>query len=76
MHVKTRCQRNAGAEEENGVQHINRNHYHRMYREALFDGGGDQVEEGEHPEDGGEHHVVNDGRVAGYGVCDDIAIQR
>jgi hypothetical protein len=64
---------NTGAEEEQGVQRVQRDHDDRVEGERLLQGGGYEVEEREHGEDAHEHVVVDDARVAGEGRRDDVA---
>jgi hypothetical protein len=44
-----------------------------MTDKVLFECDEDEVEEGEHGEDGDEHVVVDDGRVAAGGGGNDVA---
>ena len=56
--------RNSAAEPEDNVQDIQDQWQKRVDLERLFQSGRDEVEEGEHAEDGDEEIVIDDVRVA------------
>ena len=60
MHTKVGGKHNTADEEEQGIQRIRSDDEPRRYSESLDNGSGDEVEEGEHSEDGDEHDVVDD----------------
>lgn len=59
MHTKVGGKHDTADEEEQGIQCIRSDDEPRRYSESLNNGGGDEVEEGEHAEDGDEHDIVD-----------------
>lgn len=72
MHAQVRGQRDGGAEPEEHVQRVERD-ADDWDVEVVEEGGREQVEEGGHAEDRGEHDVVYHGGVAGDGGGDHVA---
>lgn len=70
--VKSGGHGNGTAEVEDGIEHIKDDHQQGVALEGLLDGGRDEVEEREHGEDGHEHVVVDERRVAGVGSGDHV----
>ena len=73
MHIKVRSERDTPNEEEKGVEGVGSDHKERGDGEVFIDGGGDEVEEGEHGEDRDEHCVVYDRWVSRLGFGDHVA---
>jgi hypothetical protein len=73
MHAQLRRQCHRTAEPKQSVERIKRQWYDTVDREGFHEGRGDEVEEGEHGEDGAEHAVVDDGWVASCGVRNNVA---
>lgn len=65
---------NGGAEEQEGVEAIKRDADDGR-TQAVRPVGGYEIEEGQHPNDGDYHVVVDECRVAGEGARDDVAGQ-
>lgn len=67
VNAQVGCQRHRTAEPEDGVQDVEDEGKPGGDGEVLPYRGGQEVEEGEHAEDGAEEAVVDDGRAAGFG---------
>ena len=70
--VKVGSHGDSTAEVEDGVEGVKCDHDHWVNRKSLLDGGRDEVEEGQHREDGHEHVVVDDGWVTGERGSDHV----
>ncbi len=75
VNFKVAGERDAPDEEEEGVEGIRGEHEEGRYGEGLADCSRNQVEEGQHSEDGNEHDIVDDGGIAASGVGDHVADQ-
>lgn len=75
MYAHVCSQGDATNKEQKSVERVEYKHGDRN-SEAFHDGGANQVEERQHGENGDEHDIVDDRRVAGDGIGDDIADQR
>ncbi len=73
MYVKICCQRDTTNEEEQGVQAVGDDHEDARNRECFVDCTRDEVEQGQHREDGNKHDIIYDGGIARGGVGDDVA---
>jgi hypothetical protein len=76
MHTQLRGQCHRTTEPKQCIERIERQWYDTADCEGANKGRWDEVEEGEHGEDGAEHAVVDDGWVAFCGVRYDIAHKR
>lgn len=75
MHAQVGSEGDAADEEQKRVERVQSKHGD-WNGESVHDGSSDQVDERQHGEDGDEHDVVDDGRVAGEGIVDDVSSQR
>lgn len=75
MYAEVCGQGNTANEEEEHIDGVEGDHSEGNGK-AFHDGGADQVEQGEHSENGDEHGVVDNGVIAGESVGDDVARQR
>lgn len=66
---------NGAAEPEENIEDIHDQGQHGVDLERLLDGGGDEVQQGEHAKDGNEEGVVDDAGVVAVGVGDHVADQ-
>ena len=73
MHAELSGQRDGATEPEEHVQEIENEGNDRHQAPRWLDRGGDEEQQGEHAEDGDEHAVVDDGRVAAVGFGDHVA---
>lgn len=76
MHIQRCSERCPTRKPKQHVQRIRRKHEEWRYGEGFVYGTSDEVEEGEHGEDGDEDYVVYYGRVAGFGFRDHVACER
>lgn len=73
VHAQLGSERDRAAEPEQRVQRIEHQGDDPAQLNGANEDGGDEVEQGEHGEDGAEHGVVDDGGVAASGVGDHVA---
>jgi hypothetical protein len=75
MRSQLRCRRHTTAEPEQDVQEVEEERQERVDDEALAEGGGDEVEQRGHAEDGHEEVVVDDAAVAPVPLVDHVSHQ-
>jgi len=73
MHTELGGHGNSAAEEKEGVQDIQHQGQCWMAGKVLLECDEYEVDEGQHGKDGDKHVVVDDGRVAREGGCNDVA---
>lgn len=73
MCAKVGSQSNTTAEEEDGVEDVEDDHNQRVDGNGFDKGCGNEIEQGQHAEDGNEHLIVNHGRVAVGSLRNNVA---
>ena len=76
MYAQLRRERHSAAEPKQSVEDIECEWDDAADTEGVHEGGRDEVEEREHSEDGANHGVVDNGRVARFCVVDHVTDER
>lgn len=76
MHSKVSREWHCSAEPEKSQEQIKTKHEHWVELKAVIEGGGDEVEEGEHGDDGEEHGVVDNWRIASERIVNHVSDER